>query len=96
MSAEADLRQLNLYFAWANPAEDEWWYARMRESIKKLKQVAIEEGIYLDSYTAYPNYAISGTTAEELYGDANTARLRSIRNHFDPDRVMDLAGGFSI
>lgn len=68
----------------------------MRESLQRLKQVAIEEGIYKDTFTAYPNYAISGTTAKELYGDQNAARLRSIRDQFDPDRVMDLAGGFSI
>jgi FAD/FMN-containing dehydrogenase len=85
-----------LYFAWTNPADDDWWYARMRESTQKLKQIAIEEGIYRDTYTAYPNYAISGTTAEELYGNQNAARLRTIRNQIDPDRVMDLAGGFSI
>lgn len=88
--------QLNLYFAWLSPAEDEWWYARMRESVQKLKQIAIEEGIYRDSFTTYPNYAIAGTTADELYGAGNAARLRSIRDRIDPDRVMDLAGGFSI
>lgn len=68
----------------------------MRQSIETLKQVAIEEGIYRDTFTAYPNYAISGTTAEELYGAKNAARLRAIRDQIDPDRVMDLAGGFSI
>ncbi|KAK4131573.1 FAD-binding domain-containing protein [Trichocladium antarcticum] len=87
---------LNLYFAWLSPAEDEWWHARMRESVQRLKQIAIEEGIYRDSFTSYPNYAIAGTTADELYGAGNAARLRSIRDRIDPDRVMDLAGGFSI
>ncbi|KXX82951.1 Bifunctional solanapyrone synthase [Madurella mycetomatis] len=87
---------LNLYFAWANPAEDEWWHARMRQTIDTLKQVAIEEGIYKDTYTHYPNYAISGTTADELYGPQNAVRLRTIRDQIDPNRVMDLAGGFDI
>ncbi|KAK4182739.1 hypothetical protein QBC35DRAFT_546045 [Podospora australis] len=87
---------LNLYFSWAKASDDVWWYNRMKESLVTLKQVAIEEGIFLDSYTAYPNYAISGTTAEELYGVNNAARLRAIRSRIDPDRVMDLAGGFEI
>lgn len=81
---------------WTNPAEDEWWHARMRQTTDRLKQVAIEDGIYRDTYTRYPNYAISGTTAEELYGPQNAARLRAIRDQIDPDRIMDLVGGFQI
>lgn len=68
----------------------------MKQSIATLKQVAIEEGIYSESFTSYPNYAISGTTAEELYGEANAERLREIRDIYDPEKVMDLAGGFEI
>lgn len=87
---------LNLYFSWANAAEDTFWHDRMKQSIATLKQVAVEEGIFLDSFTAYPNYAIAGTPAEELYGVSNTNRLRQIRSRIDPNRVMDLAGGFEI
>lgn len=65
----------------------------MKQSIAQLKQVAISEGIYRETYTAYPNYAISTNTAEEVYG-ANTARLRAIRESIDPTRIMDFAGGF--
>ncbi|KAK4170851.1 hypothetical protein QBC36DRAFT_111704 [Triangularia setosa] len=87
---------LNLYFSWASAAHDEFWYNRMKQSLATLKQVAIEEGIYSDSFTSYPNYAISGTTAEELYGEVNAERLREIRDIYDPAKVMDLAGGFEI
>jgi hypothetical protein len=87
---------LNLYFSWANPAEDEWWHNRMRQSIATLKQVAMAEGIYQETFPAYSNYALAGTTAEELYGAQNAARLRAIRDQIDPDRIMDLAGGFDI
>ncbi|KAK3313645.1 hypothetical protein B0H66DRAFT_629614 [Apodospora peruviana] len=89
---------LNLYFAWVLESEDEWWHNKMRESIATLRQVAIEEGIYTDSthFPSYPNYAITGTPAEELYGPRNAARLRVIRDRVDPDRIMELAGGFEI
>ena len=36
------------------------------------------------------------TPAEKLYGVENTARLRQIRDQIDPDRIMDLAGGYEI
>jgi hypothetical protein len=88
--------QLNLYFAWANATEDAYWYGQMRESLERLKQVAIEDGIYGDHFTQYPNYALANTTSEELYGSQHAARLSRIRDIIDPDRVMDLAGGFAI
>lgn len=50
------------------------------------KQAAASEGIYKGICTAYPNYAITGTTAEE--------RLRTTKASVDPNRVMDKAGGF--
>jgi hypothetical protein len=68
----------------------------MRDSVNRLRQLAIEEGIYKPDYTQYPNYSITNTTAEELYGPANTRRLREIKMVIDPDRVMDLAGGFDL
>ncbi|KAL1614040.1 hypothetical protein SLS56_012195 [Neofusicoccum ribis] len=87
---------LNLYFAWLLPSDDEFWYDAMRTSVQNLKNVAIQEGIYPDDFTAYPNYAITNTTAEELYGETNAARLKTIRSAVDPDSVMGLAGGFAI
>lgn len=68
----------------------------MRASIERLRKVAIEEGIHGKDFTQYPNYALVGAGAEELYGVNNAARLRDIRRRIDPDRVMDLAGGFQI
>jgi hypothetical protein len=76
--------------------QDEWWYTRISQAVATLKEVARVEGIYRDTFSAYPNYALSSTTAEELYGVQNAARLRAIRDQIDPDRVMDLAGGFDI
>ncbi|KAK3358407.1 hypothetical protein B0T24DRAFT_644220 [Lasiosphaeria ovina] len=89
---------LNLYFSWSLPSQDEWWYARMRQSVATLKRVAAEEGIYSAgaSLVAYPNYALAGSAPAELYGAANAARLRQIRGRIDPARVMDLAGGWAI
>ena len=68
----------------------------MRDSLERLKEVAIQEGIYDDRFTQYPNYALASSTPEELYGLQNAARLREIREQFDPERIMDLSGGYVI
>lgn len=85
-----------MYCAWGLSIDDEFWINSVKLSVANLKQVAIEEGIFKDSFTAYPNYAMGDTTAEELYGPTNAARLRAIKASIDPDEVMELAGGFSL
>lgn len=87
---------VSVYCAWGLTIDDEFWINSVKLSIANIKQVAIKEGIFKDSFTAYPNYAIGDMTAEELYGTANAARLRAIRASVDPDGVMELAGGFSL
>lgn len=84
---------LCVYFSWVLETSDGYWRNAMRESLGRLKQVAISEGIYLDGL--YPNYALETTSGVELYGAVNAARLRALQNRFDPDGVMRLAGGFS-
>ena len=93
-AAANDHLQLNVYFAWALEVEDSFWYSAMRASVQRLVEVAKQEGIYVD--TRYPNYAATGTSAALLYGLANARRLSSIRDQIDPDRAMNLAGGFDI
>lgn len=87
---------MSLYCAWGLIIDDEFWINSVKSSIANIKQVAIQEGIFKDTFTAYPNYAIGDMTAEELYGSTNAARLRAIKASVDPDEVMELAGGFSL
>lgn len=68
----------------------------MVNAISELREVARQEGIFDESSAVYPNYAIAGTTAEELYGSVNAARLRAIKASVDPNDVMGLTGGFAI
>ena len=87
---------LNLYFAWTLPSEDAFWRARIQDSVTQPLAVARAEGIYGSDLTAYPNYALSTYTGDQLYGAANAARLRTIRAQVDPLGVMDLTGGFTL
>lgn len=65
----------------------------MKASVQRLITEAKKEGIYVP--VKYPNYSITGSTAQQLYG-ANAGRLSQIRNKIDPDRIMELAGGFNL
>ncbi|KAH8743769.1 hypothetical protein F5883DRAFT_440582 [Diaporthe sp. PMI_573] len=84
------------HFSWSFSSDDQYWNDAMVNAISELREVAIREGIFDASSAVYPNYATAGTTAEELYGHVNAARLRSIKASIDPDGVMNLAGGFDI
>lgn len=70
----------------------------MHQAIDTIKAAASEEGIYTDAeaFPAYPNYALFDDPVEELHGPTNAARLRVLRQKYDPNRVMGLAGGFDI
>jgi hypothetical protein len=87
---------LNLYYAWESEADDAYWRGIMQQSISYLTEVAMAEGIYDPNMYAYPNYALSTYTGDQLYGPTNAARLRAIQSQYDPSGVMELAGGFSI
>ena len=87
---------LNLYFTWLSPTEDAFWRQMMQQSVDYLRTVAIKEGIWDETGTAYPNYALSTYGGDRLYGSKNAARLRSVKASVDPTGVMDLTGGFVI
>ncbi|KAI4157890.1 MAG: hypothetical protein LQ342_007925 [Letrouitia transgressa] len=87
---------LNLYFTWTLPAEDAFWRGKMQQSVDLLTAVAKREGIWDPELTAYPNYALSTYSGNQLYGSANAARLRKVKAAVDPQGVMDLTGGFRL
>jgi hypothetical protein len=86
---------LNLYFSWTSETEDEFWRGIMQQSIDYLTEVAKAEGIFTEDAYAYPNYALDTYTGPQLYGPTNAARLREIQTMYDPNGVMQLAGGFT-
>jgi len=65
----------------------------LRNSAKTIHDVAIADGQNLSHVAVYINYVLFNTPLEDMYG-GNLARLRSIKAKIDPERVMDLAGGF--
>jgi hypothetical protein len=66
----------------------------MRRSAASLVEVGIQDGQDLKNAAPYVNYALFGTPLETMYGAHHLARLREIREKYDPDDVMGLAGGW--
>jgi len=86
---------LNLYFAWTDPLDDDYYKSAVLATADLLTKQAKAEGQDLSSYTLYPNYAVTGTTAKQLYGSKNAATLRAAKAKYDPDNVMALTTFFS-
>lgn len=86
---------LFLYFAWLLPTSDSFFQAAIRESARVILQQAINEGQDVGGakQIIYSNYAVQDETLPRMFG-GNVARLQSIKQTYDPQNVMNLAGGF--
>lgn len=84
---------INIYYAWSLESSDALIYGVMQESARHLTEVAISEGQNVANLPLYPNYAIYDTPLESMYG-SNVARVQAIKEQYDPDSIMALAGGW--
>jgi len=78
---------------WNNALLDKMMAELLRDGAKTIRDVAIADGQNLSHAAVYVNYALFDTPLEDMYG-GNLARLHNIKAKIDPERVMDLAGGF--
>ena len=65
----------------------------MRTSAASLIAAGIKDGQDVENAAPYPNYALFGTSLEKMYG-GHLARLRQIREKYDPENIMRLTGGW--
>jgi hypothetical protein len=82
-----------LIIAWNDKDIDQYVYDSIRNLSASLLETAIKDGQDLTNAVPYTNYAVYGTPVKKIYGK-NVARLREIKEKYDPFRVMDLTGGF--
>ncbi|KAI0340261.1 FAD-binding domain-containing protein [Trametopsis cervina] len=87
------LMPLNIYWAWSLPTSDELIRSSIVQSAAHLTQVAISEGQDIGDAPLYSNYAIDTTPKERIFG-ANLPKLQALKALYDPQNVMDLAGGW--
>ncbi|KAL5476865.1 hypothetical protein ACEPAI_3051 [Sanghuangporus weigelae] len=67
--------------------------SELRNFTSLIQAKAVEEGQSLWDDILYPNYALTDSPLNLVYGE-NVPRLRNIAAHYDPDKVMSLTGGF--
>jgi len=82
-----------LVATWANASIDETILDMLRDGAKTIRGIALADGQDVSHGPLYVNYALFDTPLEDMYGE-NVARLRKIKAEIDPEKVMDLAGGF--
>ena len=89
------LLPFDIQFSWISPLDDQIFLEQIQFTTAALYQIALSEGqdIRGSKQILYPNYALSDTPLEQMYGD-NVQRLRNIRKSWDPNDVMYLTGGF--
>ena len=83
----------SLTVEWLNASLDETMASALRQISNTIRAVAIADGQDVLDAALYPNYALFGTSLNDMYG-GNVERLRQIRAEIDPEYVMNLAGGW--
>ena len=83
----------SIYYGWTDISADQYMGDAIHMSAATLEGVGILDGQSLEKAAAYVNYAISGTPIKKIYG-GNVPRLQQIREKYDPEDVMGLAGGW--
>ena len=77
---------------WFNASFDETMASTLRHIPDQIRAVALADGQKVSHAAKYVNYALFGTSLEDIYG-GNVERLRQIKAAIDPEDVMGLAGG---
>jgi len=83
----------DLSASWADPSVDDKMADVLRKSVKIARDAALADGQNVSHAAVYSNYALFGTPLEDMFGK-NLPRLRKIKNEIDPEKVINLAGGF--
>ena len=83
----------NMFFGWTNASADGYMTNAMRLSAASLVQAGIKDGQNLTNEGPYVNYALFGTPLNKMYGQ-HLERLHDIREEYDSQDVMGLAGGW--
>ncbi|KAH9988281.1 FAD-binding domain-containing protein [Russula compacta] len=85
--------QSNMYLGYTSELADPFMADAMRSSAATMMEVGIQDGQDLKNAAPYVNYALFGTPLTTMYGE-HLERLHQIREKYDPEDVMGLAGGW--
>lgn len=84
------------YFTWEGKDNDKFWVSTMKSTLEKLGEKVYALSPSSKGLPYFINTAlVEATTAEHVYR-GNLKKLSMLRKKYDPNGVMDLAGGFRI
>lgn len=84
---------INSWALWDDAGADNSILAGLQAGGDRLARVAIAEGQNLTGASLYPNIVPADTPLQAMYG-SHLERLHAIKQRYDPNNVMGLAGGF--
>jgi len=89
---------MNIFFAWNSTTGDAAHRTALVATTATLQTLAnsVDNGTVPQNLELYPNYAMSGTPLERLYGVEGLKRLRKVAKRVDPGQVMTLTGGWKV
>lgn len=83
----------NVGAAWDDPSDDKYFNDLLMQLAGDMQAAAIAEGLSSSDALFYPNYVLSDTPLERMYGD-NVGVLAEIAKKWDPWHLLSLTGGF--
>ncbi|KAG8982311.1 hypothetical protein FRB94_002601 [Tulasnella sp. JGI-2019a] len=67
----------------------------MKDTLKKVRDVALTEGCTKPDAPVYLNYSLQGTNVQDIY-HTDLEKLGKLRKKYDENDVMGQTGGFKI
>ena len=97
IASSAPLFPTRIQFGWQQPLNDNFFINEIKLASDNLLQTALDDGQDVGGIKQirYSNMALENTPLSEIYGN-NVARLKSIRQAWDPENIMYLTGGFKL
>ncbi|KAF9801524.1 hypothetical protein IEO21_10094 [Rhodonia placenta] len=85
----------NVIFIWSNPAYDDFANAAIQTTARLKSAAAQGPNVDDAGIPSYPNYAFETTPVSQIWGSA-LPTLTYLKQVYDPDNVMSLAGGWKV
>lgn len=89
------LGPLLAYFRWQDAKDDEFWLAKLKGSLNRIRAVAQKLGLTPPKPAYYGNLSLETTPPHRIYRD-NLEWLIKAKQQYDPTNVMGRAGGHKI
>lgn len=85
-----------VYFIWEGVENDEFWISQMNKALDAILTKVRKSRGGQEDLPVYLNTTLSSrTSVHDIYRE-NLGRLMDLRKRYDPELVMNRAGGFSI